>query len=461
MRNILIINEDKNYRSLVKEQLAEGGFSCREANTKEKAFDILATEAIDLVLCDLNLRKGGGREVLAGMKEHFPTIPLIIITASSNIRAAVEMMKLGAVDYLLKPVKSAELVLTINERLAELSEPRVHEPSVTAEPPASVENPGYIFSGGEFLLETLKQINLVAPTNYSVILYGESGSGKEAFAREIHAKSKRKNKPFVAIDCGALSKELSASTLFGHEKGAFTGAIEQKIGAFESAAGGTVFLDEISNLPYEIQVSLLRVMQERQTRRVGGTKDIPIDVRVIVASNRKLWEACKVGEFREDLYHRFNEFTISIEPLRKRKTDIVFYSQHFLRETNKQLNKKVAGFSDEVMVTFLEYPWPGNLRELRNVVRRSVLITESNEIGTDALPMEFVQRPKDPDAVTASPSGDAFVSRAETDYLTIVEVLKRTGFDKKKAGRVLGMNLPTMNKKIDTYAGLRGFKVTF
>lgn len=460
MRNILIINEDKNFRSLIKDQLVGGGYRCRDANTKDKAFDILATEEVDLVLCDLNLRKGGGKEVLIGMREQFPKIPLIIITASSNIRAAVEMMKLGAVDYLLKPLKSAELVLTINERLAELSE-ALEEPSVSTEVASPQTTPGYIFSSGEFLMETLKQINLVAPTNYSVILYGESGSGKEAFAREIHRKSKRNNKPFVAIDCGALSKELSASTLFGHEKGAFTGAIEQKLGAFESAEGGTVFLDEISNLPYEIQVSLLRVMQERKTRRVGGTKDIPIDVRVIVASNRKLWEACKAGEFREDLYHRFNEFTISIEPLRNRKTDIVFYSEHFLKETNKQLNKKVSGFSDEVMATFLEYRWPGNLRELRNVVRRSVLITESNEIGTDALPIEFSQRPQASGDIALNPVVDASATRAETDYLTIVEVLKRTGFDKKKAGRVLGMNLPTMNKKIDKYAGLRGFKVTF
>lgn len=462
MRNILIVNEDKQFRSLVKDQLAAGGFRSREANTKEKAFDILMTESIDLVLCDVSLRKGGAREVLAGMKEQFPEVPVIIVTASSNIRAAVEIMKLGAIDYLLNPLASQELVPIINKRLSERSDPK-SPATAPIEQHLPLEDPGYIFSTGEFLQATLKQISLVAPTNYSVILYGESGSGKEAFAREIHRRSKRKNRPFVAIDCGALSKELSGSTLFGHEKGAFTGAIEQKLGAFEAAEGGTVFLDEISNLPYEIQVSLLRVMQERQTRRVGGTKDISIDVRVIVASNRKLWEACQAGDFREDLYHRFNEFTISIEPLRQRKSDILFYSEYFLKESTTQLNKKVIGFSDEMKDLFLNYRWPGNLRELRNVVRRSVLITESEYIGTDVLPPEFFQVTQQKTVIESSPTQDEtdVDSRAETDYLTIVDVLKRNGFNKKKAGHLLGMNLPTMNKKINTYADIRGFKVTF
>ena len=233
-------------------------------------------------------------------------------------------------------------------------------------------------------------MDLVAPTNYSVIISGESGSGKEAIAQEIHSRSKRSHAPFIAIDCGALSRELAASELFGHEKGSFTGAQNQKIGSLELGNGGTVFLDEIANLSYDVQVSLLRVVQERKLRRVGGNKDIDLDIRIIVASNEQLWDAAKIGRFREDLYYRFNEFSINVPPLRERRDDILTFAHFFLDKSNSELEKDVKGFTPEVEQIFKYYKWPGNLRELKNVVKRSALLADGDIIDVKALPFELV-----------------------------------------------------------------------
>ena len=229
----------------------------------------------------------------------------------------------------------------------------------------------------------------MAPTSYSVIIYGETGSGKESIAAEIHKRSKRSSKPFIAIDCGALSKELAASELFGHEKGSFTGAMNQKVGCFELANGGTIFLDEVSNLPYDVQVSLLRVVQERKMRRVGGTRDIELDVRILIASNELLWNATRSGKFREDLYHRFNEFSIEILPLRERRDDIMLFATHFLQTTNEELGKQVKGFEPDVEEIFKKYVWYGNLRELKNVIKRATLLTEGDFIEARTLPFEI------------------------------------------------------------------------
>jgi two-component system, NtrC family, response regulator HydG len=388
MKNILVIDDDKDFRYLIKHQLKGNDFTCFECATREQALELLATEKNHLVLCDLNLRKESGREVVIQMKESFPGIPVIIVTSYSHVKSAVELIRAGAVDYLLKPLIPAELAFIINKRIAEVlaSKGRRAAPPTA---PADDRTAPYVFSPGAFSKKILDQVDLVAPTNYSVIIYGESGSGKEAFAQEIHKRSKRRSERFFAIDCGALPKDLSNSILFGHEKGSFTGAIQEKEGVFEAAAGGTVFLDEIANLPYETQVSLLRVLQEKKIKRVGGSTDTPIDVRVIVASNKKLWEECKRGNFREDLFHRFNEFSIDIAPLREREDDIIFYAGYFLEQANIELRKNVTGFTEEAKTAILKYHWPGNLRELRNLIRRAVLITESATVGIDVLPAEF------------------------------------------------------------------------
>jgi len=291
-------------------------------------------------------------------------------------------------------------------------------------------------------------------------------------AQEIHKKSNRSSKPFVAIDCGALSKELAGSELFGHEKGAFTGAMSQKTGSFELANVGTVFLDEIANLSYDIQISLLRVIQERKVRRVGGVKDIDLDVRIIVASNEKLWEASKKGKFREDLFHRFNEFSVNIPPLRERKEDIMIFAKHFLNVTNSELNKTIKGFSSEVEEIFLNYMWYGNLRELKNVTKRAALLTDGDYIEDRALPFEIsnfqkllfektpattslvkweVTKPAIPESRTMLNETTLKGVSIDAEYEMILEALKQTNFNKSKAARFLHIDRKTLYNKMEQY----------
>jgi len=324
----------------------------------------------------------------------------------------------------------------------------------------------------------VQQISLVAPTNYSVIIYGESGSGKEAIAHEIHKKSPRAKFPFVAIDCGALSKELALSEMYGHEKGSFTGALNQKTGSFEVANGGTIFLDEVGNLPYDIQVSLLRVIQERKIRRVGGTKDIDLDVRIIVASNERLWDAAHKGKFREDLYHRFNEFSINLPPLRERKEDIMIFAHHFLRLTNTELGKNVKGFSQEAENIFKNYVWYGNLRELKNVIKRATLLTDGEKIEPTSLPFEITNFQKlnplgnlDDDNKNMESSlrdmaneGAPFhiqekdlnlkSASIDAEYETILAALKKVNFNKSKAAKMLNIDRKTLYNKIKEYESM-------
>lgn len=332
----------------------------------------------------------------------------------------------------------------------------------------------YIFGDSADFKNILNQIDLVAPTNYSIIIYGESGSGKEVIAQEIHKRSRRANKPFIAIDCGTLSRELAGSELFGHEKGSFTGAIGQKAGSFELANGGTIFLDEISNLPYDVQVTLLRVTQERKMRRVGGIKDIDLDVRIIVASNKKLWDAARTGHFREDLYHRFNEFQINVPPLRERVNDIMVFANHFLTQTNKELGKNVKRFTPEVEDVFKKYVWHGNLRELKNVVKRATLMADSSVIDIKSIPFELVnyrklqfentgeQVPATASREnTAAPSQPAAVREPglksvsiDAEYEWILETLKKVDFNKSKAAKLLKIDRKTLYNKIKQYKDL-------
>jgi len=309
--------------------------------------------------------------------------------------------------------------------------------------------------------ELYEQIKLVAPTNYSIILYGESGTGKEVIAKTIHENSNRSEMPFMAVDCGTLTKELAGSELFGHEKGSFTGAIGSKEGFFEVANGGTLFLDEVSNLGIDIQATLLRVIQEKKFKRVGGNKEMPVDVRVIVASNENLKEAYQKGKFREDLFHRFNEFSIHIPPLRQRVGDITAFANYFLDITNEELGKTVADFSDEVNGLLLQYPWPGNVRELRNVVRRAVLLTTGKVIEAKVLPSEIIHSSYIVQAVMSdTPIPRIFVADRNTDlknaatqaeYETIMKVLQQVKYNKTKAAEILHIDRKTLYNKIKSF----------
>ncbi len=491
MQKILIIDDDRDMCLLLKRFLTRHGFEVLEAYNGKKSLELLEEIEPSLVMCDFRLEDMEGNVLLGKIKDKYPHLPVIIITGYSDIKIAVEVMKMGAYDYITKPLFPDEILVTIRKALETSASPA----EVKAKPVASVteqtteqttdskqvkhniiHSGEYIFGDTPVFKTILQQIDLVGPTNYTVIIYGESGSGKEAIAQEIHKRSKRKNKPFVAIDCGALSKELAGSELFGHEKGSFTGALNLKVGSFEIANGGTIFLDEVANLSYDIQVSLLRVVQERKMRRVGGIKDIELDVRMIVASNEKLWDAARKGKFREDLFHRFNEFTIDVPPLRQRPDDIMLFATHFLQMTNQELGKNIKRFSQEVEAIFRSYVWYGNLRELKNVIKRTTLLTDGDIIEASSLPFEishhnklqFEQNPE-PSAFPANnfvpmsvpeelPEAPKFISETtlkgasiDAEYEMILKALKKVNFNKSKAAKLLNIDRKTLYNKMKQY----------
>src|SRR3954447_7101171 len=461
-KRILIIDDDIDICTLLSRFLNKEGYETDVAYTGSKGVAKFKESNFDVVLCDYRLGDKDGRDVLAELKAINPQAVVLIITGYSDIKTAVEVIKLGAYDYITKPLIPAEVLNVISSALKS-SQTAVK--SVTQAPAAgtgsnssvsappkkiSVKTSGeYLVGESESTKELYRQIEIIAPTNYSIILYGESGTGKEGIAKTIHQYSDRRGKPFIAMDCGTLSKKLAGSELFGHVKGAFTGALADKEGHFELANGGTLFLDEVANLSYEIQAALLRVIQERKFKRVGGVKEMDVDVRIIVASNENLQEAYHKGKFREDLYHRFNEFSINLPPLRQRKQDVPLFAQFFLDKTNEELHKNVEGFDDDVMNMFLNYAWPGNLREFRNVVRRAVLLTTGNKITSKTLPWEitntniFSKHTDTPAAVqpttTTSPSPlaskdiDLKDAAAKAEYETIMNLLKEVNNNKSKA----------------------------
>jgi len=460
MRRLLIIDDDVDMCNLLSRYLQRKGFDTDIAHTGKNGIEKFKEARYDAVLCDFRLEDKLGREVLQDIKAVSPEAIVIIITAYSDIKTAVDVIKEGAFDYITKPIIPDELLAVINKSVKN-SEGEAQPRQTGKQSKGVFEKDDFLKGQASSMRDIYKQIELVASTNYSVILYGESGTGKEVFARAIHQQSDRKNKPFVAMDCGTLSSELAGSELFGHVKGAFTGALADKEGHFELANGGTLFLDEIANLSYEIQASLLRVIQERKFRRVGGTKEMNLDVRVIVASHENLQEAYKKGKFREDLFHRFNEFTISLPPLRERKKDIPLFADYFLKNANTELNKKktIEGFEDKVMKIFLEYNWPGNLRELRNVIRRATLLTPEGLIGISSLPYEisYLENVATSSEINVEKNLSAPVrnnlkdAALQAEYDTIFNVLKQVNFNKTKAAEILKVDRKTLYNKIKEY----------
>lgn len=470
MRRILIIDDDLDMCQLLSQFLQRKGFETETAHTGHKGLEKFNESKFDLVLCDFRLGDMDGRKVLQKIKSIKSEVIVIIITGYSDVKMAVEVMRYGAFDYITKPLIPEELINLINKGLDD-SPPLIKADATNNSIQQSSAGKYFTIDPEEVLLgisprtiELYNQIELVAPTNYSVILYGESGTGKEVMAKAIHQNSNRSNKPFIAVDCGTISRELAASELFGHVKGSFTGALTDKEGIFEVADGGTLFLDEVSNLPLDVQATLLRVIQERKFKRVGSNKDIDTDTRVIVASNENLQEAYRNGKFREDLYHRFNEFSISIPPLRERKEDIAMFADFFLKKTCAELNKKFEGFDEEVMQLFLNYDWPGNLRELRNVIRRAGLLAATGKITTNVLPWEIIGNPLKPisapppvinqeNAFDAhkQPPADLKVAASQAEYEMIMNVLKQVKFNKTKAAEALKIDRKTLYNKIRHY----------
>ena len=463
-KSVLVIDDDVDMCALLSRFLIKNGYLVETAHSSSKGMDKFKTGNFDVVICDFRLgEKKDGKDVLIEIKEHNPAAIVLIITGYSDIKIAVDVIKAGAFDYITKPLVPDEVLSVLTDAL-ENGFPSYSKNDVTGSQKIvrkrDSSNTDFLVGQSVSTKDLYKQVEMVAPTNYSVILYGESGTGKEVIAKTIHEQSKRKGRPFIAMDCGTLSKELAGSELFGHVKGAFTGAINDKEGHFELANGGTLFLDEVANLSAEIQASLLRVIQERKFKRIGGTKEMETDVRIIVATNENLQDAYRVGKFREDLYHRFNEFSINLPALRNRKSDIPIFANFFLDKTNAELNKDVTGFDDEVLNMFISYPWPGNLREFRNVIRRCVLLTSSGNIPASTLPPEItgsinitVSQETQNDIRPISMDLKDSASRAE--YEMIMQVLKEVNFNKTRAAELLKIDRKTLYNKIKSYEDIQ------
>jgi two-component system response regulator HydG len=445
--HVLIIDDEVDICALLKRFLERKDYTVDTCHKGEDGLRKIAKGSFDLVITDFRLPGLSGLELLKEIKALKPSMPVIVITGYSDIRMAVEVIKYGAFDYVTKPLYPAELLATIQEALSHNTD-MAATASKTSSKKKPADSPAYLKGESLGSANLYKNMKLVAPTPMSVLINGETGTGKEFVAKEIHKLSSRSEKPFVAIDCGALPKEIAGSEFFGHEKGAFTGAINSRDGKFKLADGGTLFLDEIGNLSYEIQVKLLRVLQERKFTKVGGTKDITVDVRILAATNENLKQAVSDGKFREDLYYRINEFSLTLNPLRSRQADLPLFVKHFIAQANDLLDKNVIGVSEEAMAKLTDYSWPGNLRELKNVIKRSVLLSENENIDISSLPEE-IQYGIVHGHENGADSLKSAANHAERDR--IIDVLSQTGNNKSKAAKILNIDRKTLYNKLKQF----------
>lgn len=444
--SILIIEDDLTFSTMLKTWLGKKGFDVETAGTCTKARKLITSKDFSLILSDLRLPDQDGMQLLTWMRELEMKTPFIMMTSYGEIQNAVTAMKLGATDYIQKPVQPDELLRKINEAIASSSDEKKERKSKQETP--NTNNNNFLEGESEAARQLYNYVNLVAPTQMSVLINGASGTGKEYVAHRIHQLSKRNDKPFIAIDCGSIPKDLAASEFFGHVKGSFTGALTDKTGAFEEANGGTLFLDEIGNLSYEVQVQLLRALQERRIRKIGSTKEIQVDVRLICATNENLKEAIAKGNFREDLYHRINEFTMRMPSLKERQEDILLFANFFLDQANKELNKDLIGFDAAASMALQKYEWPGNLRQLKNIVKRATLLAKGDFISPAELGEELNEQ-----QVTHSGhiAIETSLNREETEKQLIINALKQTGNNKSKAANLLGIDRKTLYNKLKHY----------
>lgn len=451
MKKILIIDDNTEICALLANYLQRKDYETDEAYTGKSALKLMDKNEYVLIFCDYRLPDFDGIDLLPELKKIQPNVPVVIMTAYADVRTSIRCIKLGALDYITKPIHHQEMFNLVKEAVEDKGNSST---PTTAKRAAKKSGKEYVWGGSSQSKRLLNNIDLIAPTDMTVIVLGESGTGKEYVANSIHEKSTRNGKPFVAVDCGSLTEELAGSELFGHVKGAFTGALQNKTGQFELANGGTLFLDEIANLSYENQIKLLRVLQERKVRKVGGDKDIDIDVRLIIATNEDLQAAVAKGKFREDLYHRLNEFVIQLEPLRNRKEDIHHYVDHFLVEANDQLNKTVNGVDDITYEKLRSYYWHGNIRELKNVIKRAVLLANSDMISVENIPTEIVFG-SNVSALSSTNEKKEVTSLKsvveEAERAAIMQVLERTSFNKTETAKQLKVDRKTLYNKMNQY----------
>ena len=442
MSKILLVEDDVSFCKMLENFLTRKDYNVETAFTAEEAKIKVKKDNFDLIITDLRLPNYEGIELMAEFKKEFPQIPVILMTGYSDVNTAVKAIKNGASDYISKPFNPEEVLLVVSNALQKETAVEVVKEKPLPKQKKAVQASEFITGISPASKKLAEYIQLVSPTNMSVLIIGESGTGKEVIAKSIHQNSIRKNNNFIAVDCGAIPKELAASEFFGHLKGSFTGAINDKVGYFEAANGGTIFLDEIGNLSYENQIQLLRALQERKIKPVGSNKEIQVDIRIITATNEDLREAVKKGDFREDLYHRINEFSIHSPSLRERNEDLMIFADFFLEKANEQLNKDIIGFSSEVMTIFQNYKWPGNLRELQNIIKRATLLSQGDFIEKLVLPSEIFQA----EATTE----EAFsLSGNEKDM--IINALAKTQNNKSEAAKLLQINRKTLYNKLKLY----------
>lgn len=453
MRHILIVEDDIAFGTMLQTWLRRKGFEVDKATSVGAAVKLLVDmKSVDLVLSDLRLPDHDGLRLLAWMHEHSINAPFIVMTNYAEVQNAVLAMKSGAADYIAKPVQPDILLQKINDAMeqntqqskATIQNSTTQNASTAHNSKLKTQNseaaPRYIEGKSEASRQLYSYVELVAPTPMSVLILGASGTGKEYVAHRIHNLSQRHDRPFFALDCGAIPRDVAASEFFGHKKGAFTGADADKRGAFEIANGGTLFLDEVGNLSYEVQVQLLRALQERRIRPVGGTKEIDIDIRLVCATNENLEEAVSEGRFREDLYHRINEFTIYMPKLSERGSDLFLFADLFIRHANEELNRNVEGFDSGAAEMLASHSWPGNLRELNNVVKRAVLLTRGSQITTAELTLAMGQIRTD---------NVLQLHDEDTERQRIITALQQTNGNKAKAARLLGVDRKTIYNKIE------------
>ncbi len=452
-KNILILEDDVTYGTMLKTWFEKKSWKASWVSKVELAKLEFNTDKFDLILSDLRLPDGDGIIFLTWLRENRIMTPFIIMTNYSDVQTAVLAMKLGAFDYLQKPINPTILQQKIDSAL---NQPEINNEVKTASKPKIKDNDTEknVVRGKSVVMQRLySHLNLVAPTKMSVLILGESGTGKEYIARMIHENSNRKSSPFIAVDCGSLSMELAPSELFGHKKGSFTSAVADKVGVFVAANGGTVFLDEIGNLSYEVQKQLLRALQEQVVRPVGSSSDIKVDVRIIAATNENLEKAIEEGRFRQDLYHRINEFTVNVPPLRERLEDIEEFCYHFIKQANAELDKNVDMISQEALSVLKQQNWYGNLRELRNVIRRSVLFSYDNILRKENLP-DFHREQKNnkqSDVIIDNTISYQKLSLKSDEKEQIIAALNQSGGNKTLAAKLLKIDRKTLYNKMHLY----------
>jgi two-component system response regulator HydG len=440
MAKILIVEDDLTFSQLLHGFLQKNGHEIITAASIKDGLKAIAQNTFDLLLLDYRLPDGIGLDVLVNARSAGSTVPVIIMTSFNDVRTAVKAIQSGAFDYITKPVNPEELLMIMSEALGEKKEQSVTEQD---------DQPEFIKGSSHDSDKLYEHIDVVAPTDMAILIQGETGTGKEYVARIIHRQSKRSLKPFVAIDCGALSKDLAASELFGHIKGAFTGAIADKKGMFEYADGGTLFLDEVGNLSYDVQVKLLRALQEKTIQPLGSNKQIPVNVRIITATNDDLVNSVSGGDFRQDLYHRINEFKIQLSPLRARGNDIDIFIRHFIKLANTELNRHVNSLSAEAKEILHKYDWPGNLRELKNVIKRMVLLSHDEIAGVDTMPDEMLFSVSN--HVHQNRESDLKAQNEVNEKQLIQKTLIQVKYNKSKAAKLLNIDRKTLYSKIERY----------